>query len=167
MESAGFWSPYLVGALIGALTASALYFPKEPIGASSFYATVAGYLGLALNPARTRALAYFKENPPKIGWEFVFVLSIIAGSAAAAASGGQLHLRGLPEMWTDRYGRDSLGLFAAVAFCGGALMAFGARLAGGCTSGHGITGTAQMSLSSWVSVASFFASGVLAVRLIY
>lgn len=167
MDGAGVWSPYLVGAMIGVLTALSLYLPKEPIGASSFYATVAGYLGLALSPARTRALAYFQENPPKVGWEFVFVLSIVAGSAAADASAGPLGLRGLPEMWTSRYGQDSLGRFAAVTFCGGALMAFGARLAGGCTSGHGITGTAQLSLSSWVSAVSFFLSGIVAVRLIY
>jgi uncharacterized membrane protein YedE/YeeE len=42
------------------------------------------------------------------------------------------------------------GLRAAVGFGGGLLMALGARLAGGCTSGHGISGTMQLSPGSWI-----------------
>ena len=42
-----------------------------------------------------------------------------------------------------------------VAFGGGMLMAFGARLAGGCTSGHGISGTLQLNVASWISVICF------------
>ena len=44
-------------------------------------------------------------------------------------------------------------------FAGGALMAFGARLAGGCTSGHGISGTLQLGVGSWIALLCFFAGG--------
>jgi uncharacterized membrane protein YedE/YeeE len=40
------------------------------------------------------------------------------------------------------------------------LMAFGARLAGGCTSGHGISGTLQLNLASWITVMCIFVGGV-------
>jgi uncharacterized membrane protein YedE/YeeE len=52
-------------------------------------------------------------------------------------------------------------LRAAIAFPGGMLMAFGARLAGGCTSGHGISGTLQLNLASWITVICIFIGGVV------
>ena len=52
-------------------------FSDKPIGASSLYATVAGFLGKAIAPRHTESLEYFKSNPPKLNWEFVFVVSAI------------------------------------------------------------------------------------------
>jgi hypothetical protein len=37
----------------------------------------------------------------------------------------------------------------------------GARWAGGCTSGHGISGTLQLAVSSWLAAAAFFAGGII------
>ena len=166
-QAGGAWSPYLAGALIGVLVCLTLYFSEEPVGVSSFYATVAGFIGMAIAPKHTKQLAYYQENPPVMNWEFSFVLAVILGSAAAAASGGEWSVRGLPQMWTDRYGAGSGLRYAGLSFLGGALMAFGARLSGGCTSGHGISGTAQLSVSSWLAVISFFLGGMIAVRAIY
>jgi hypothetical protein len=163
----GAWSPYLVGALIGVLAWLTFYFSEKQIGASSFYATVAGFIGKAIAPKHTMKLAYYQEKPPAINWEFAFVVSIIFGSALAAISGGEFSLRGIPQLWTDHYGDKSGLLYTAVSFSGGLLMAFGARLAGGCTSGHGISGTLQLSVSSWITVICIFLSGVIAVKVIY
>ena len=107
----------------------------------------------------TESLAYFKDKPPHVGWEFVFVLSTIVGGAIAAITGGEFANEWLPPMWEARFG-DSIALRAAVAFGGGILMAFGARLAGGCTSGHGISGTMQLSVASWIAVICFFIGGI-------
>jgi len=46
-------------------------------------------------------------------------------------------------MWADRFGAATVPRLA-IAFIGGAVMAYGARLAGGCTSGHGISGALQL-----------------------
>ena len=67
------------------------YFSDKPIGASSFYATVAGFIGKAVAPRHTDSLEYFKSNPPKLNWEVAFVLAAIAGAAVAAFTGGGLH----------------------------------------------------------------------------
>ncbi len=163
----GAWSPYLAGALIGVLAWLTFYFSEHPIGASSFYATVAGLIGKVVAPRHTSRLAYYRDNPPKISWEFAFVIAIIMGSALAAATGGEFSLRGLPRLWTDHHGADSGLTYAALSFVGGMLMAFGARLAGGCTSGHGISGTLQLNVSSWIAVICFFIGGVIAVQFIY
>jgi uncharacterized membrane protein YedE/YeeE len=153
--------------LIGILTWLTFYFSEHPIGASSFYATVAGFIGKAVAPRHTHKLPYYRENPPRLKWEFWFVLAIILGSALAAASSGELALQGLPLMWIEQYGPDSGLGYASLSFVGGVLMAFGARLAGGCTSGHGLSGTLQLNISSWVAVICFFLGGLITIRLIY
>jgi hypothetical protein len=87
------------------------------------------------------------------------VIAIIVGGAIAALTGGEFANQWLPPIWEARFG-DSLALRAAVAFSGGMLMAFGARLAGGCTSGHGISGTLQLNVASWITVVCLFVAGV-------
>ncbi len=161
------WSPYLVGALIGVLSMLTFYFSNKPLGASTAYARLAGMIGLAISPAHTRSLKYFKKNPPKVGWELMLVLAVVAGSFLAAWSGGELTGRFLPEMWQQRFGSESYLLRTVAAFAGGILMAFGARMAGGCTSGHGISGTLQLAIGSWVSAICFFVGGILAAMLLY
>lgn len=161
------WSPYVTGALIGVLTWLTFYFSQQPVGASFFYAIIAGFIGKALAPKHTEKLAYFQDPPPAVTWEFTFVVAIISGSFLAAILGGEFSLRGLPQLWIDHYGVNSGLGYAAVSLCGGVLVAFGARLAGGCTSGHGLSGTLQLSVSSWISVICFFIGGMIAVRFIY
>lgn len=161
------WSPYLVGALLGVLTWLTFYFSDKPVGASSFYATIAGKIGMLIAPNHTRSLTYFQDNPPKFGWEATFVLATILGGFVAAWSGGEFNNQWVPDLWSATFGTDSLPSRAAVAFGGGILMAFGARLAGGCTSGHGISGTMQLNVASWIAVICFFIGGILLANLIF
>ena len=56
------WSPYVVGAGIGVLSWLTFYFSDKPIGASSFYAQIAGFLGSLIAPRHTRSLAYFSAR---------------------------------------------------------------------------------------------------------
>lgn len=160
------WSPYWVGAGIGILSWLTFYFSDKPIGASSFYATVAGFIGRAVARRRTKNLEYFQSNPPKVNWEFAFVLAAIAGAAVSATTGGMLANEWVPSMWSARFGDDVL-LRGAFAFGGGALMAFGARMAGGCTSGHGISGTLQLNVASWIAVICFFIGGAVTANLMF
>jgi uncharacterized membrane protein YedE/YeeE len=160
------WSPYWVGASIGVLSWLTFYFSDKPIGASTFYAQVAGFLGKLIAPRRTASLAYFKDKPPRVGWEFAFVISIIFGGALAALTGGEFANEWIPALWQERFG-ESLALRAMLAFGGGVLMAFGARLAGGCTSGHGISGTMQLNPGAWIAVICFFIGGIAVALPLY
>jgi uncharacterized membrane protein YedE/YeeE len=54
-----------------------------------------------------------------------------------------------------------------VVFVGAIVMGFGARMAGGCTSGHGICGTAQRSPASWAAMMSFMASAVATTWIVH
>lgn len=98
------WSPYVVGAGIGVLSWLTFYFSDKPIGASSFYATVAGMLGKSVAPRHTDSLHYFKNNPPKLNWEFAFVLAAVGGAAVAALTGGGFVNEWVSEMWRARLG---------------------------------------------------------------
>ncbi|MGA1258085.1 MAG: YeeE/YedE family protein, partial [Ilumatobacteraceae bacterium] len=55
----------------------------------------------------------------------------------------------------------SLPVASAVIFVGAIVMGYGARMAGGCTSGHGICGTAQRSPASWAATISFMSAAVV------
>ena len=160
------WSPYLVGAGIGVLTWLTFSVSDKPVGASSSYAAIAGLIGKAVAPKHTASLQYYQKNPPKIGWEVAFVGAAIVGAFAAAYSGGEITNAWVPPMWEARFG-PSIVLRATVAIMGGALMAFGARLADGCTSGHGISGTLQLNPGSWITVVSMFAGGIATAFLMY
>lgn len=155
------WSPYLVGAGIGLLTMLTLAISKKPVGASSSYATIAGMLGRLIAPKHIASLKYYQEHPPRVNWELVFVLSAVGGAFLAAWHGGELNGEYLQDMWIARFGDDSLLLRTLAAFGGGALMAYGARIAGGCTSGHGISGTLQLAVGSWIAVICFFIGGIV------
>jgi uncharacterized membrane protein YedE/YeeE len=50
---------------------------------------------------------------------------------------------------------------------GGVFLGFGARWAGGCTSGHGISGTMQLAVSSWISAICFFIGGILMAQFLF
>jgi uncharacterized protein len=161
------WSPYGVGALIGVLTWCTLLFSRKPVGASSAYATAAGLVGKAIAPRFTQRLKYYQDNPPRLDWEVVFLGAVIFGAFFAAWQGAELTQRWVPPFWEARFGEGSWGLRAVVAFLGGVLMAFGARMAGGCTSGHGISGTLQLNVASWLALICFFVGGVILANLIY
>lgn len=161
------WSPYVVGALIGVLTMLTLTISKKPVGASSAYANLAGLAGRAVAPDHIGSLPYFKEKKPTIDWEMIFVLGAVIGACIAAWTGGELTGYYLQDMWVTRFGADSHLLRTVVAFVGGATMAYGARMAGGCTSGHGISGTLQLAVGSWVAVICFFIGGIVVAIPLY
>lgn len=94
-------------------------------------------------------------------------LSVGAFKEALDAGRGELTGEWLPGLWQERFGDDSLAWRLLAATAGGAIMAFGARMAGGCTSGHGISGTLQLAVGSWIAAACFFAGGVITAQLLY
>lgn len=161
------WSPYLVGALIGVLTMFTLTFSKKPVGASSAYSDLAGMVGRALAPKHIASLKYYQEHKPAVSWTLVFVVGAIGGAFLAAWTGGEITGYYLQDLWVARFGPDSYLLRTLLAFAGGAVMAYGARMAGGCTSGHGISGTLQLALGSWIAVICFFIGGIATAMLLY
>jgi uncharacterized membrane protein YedE/YeeE len=166
MQGSGAWSPYLVGALIGLLSMATFYFSNKPLSVSTAYARVAGMIGNLFSKTHTQNLKFYLDNKPKVEWQVMLVVGMLLGAVIAAVTGGEFSGEWVPAMWEQRFGPD-VALRLGMAFLGGALLAYGARLAGGCTSGHGISGALQLSVGSWVALACFFIAGVATAMLLY
>ncbi|MEO6421632.1 MAG: YeeE/YedE thiosulfate transporter family protein [Candidatus Nitrotoga sp.] len=143
----GAWNPYLVEVLIGVLSMATFYFSNKPLGVSTAYARVAGLLGYLISKPHTDSLKFYQDKVPKVEWEVMLTFGIILGAFFAAFTGGEYNTSVVPHLWEMQFG-SSTTLRLSAAFLGGIIMAFGARLAGGCTSGHGISGALQLSVGS-------------------
>ena len=160
------WSPYIVGAGIGLLSMFTFFFSNEAIGVSGAYARTSGMIEKLFRGRKVEERAYYQKNPPVINWEWVFVLSLVAGSFTSAILSGDFRFVMVPGRWLQSAGDSELLRWAA-AFVGGICMGFGARWARGCTSGHGISGTLQLAVSSWVATIALFVSGIVTAMILF
>ena len=162
------WSPYLVGVGIGILSWISFLVSKKPLGTSTAYARTSGILSKGLCPVCIESKAYYEDKaPPEIDWQWMLVVGIIIGSFFSAVLYGEFRVKLLPATdYESVLNMTLIGRYLS-ALVGGILIGFGARWAGGCTSGHGISGTLQLSISSWIAVICFFAGGVVTAAIIF
>ncbi|NJM33861.1 MAG: YeeE/YedE family protein [Rhodomicrobium sp.] len=164
------WSPYLAGVIIGVLQIPAFLLIDTALGASSSYVTAAAYLASLVDPSILDPAAtqfdYLQKHltPGKNFWQVALVSGILLGALASALSSGSLR-RAMSPIWEKAAGISSFPARAAMACMGGFVLLFGARLASGCTSGHGLSGMAQLAVSSTVAVGAMFAGGILVAML--
>jgi uncharacterized membrane protein YedE/YeeE len=99
-------------------------------------------------------------------WRLPFVGGLVLGGFLSAVSSG-----GWEPIWSLGMLDQAIGLGPAGKlawmFVGGLFIGFGTRLAGGCTSGHGIFGLANFELPSLVTTVSFMAGGVVTTQVLY
>lgn len=163
------WSPYLVGIGIGLLSWFAFATANKPIGITTAFEYTAAFTEKAAFPQLAQPYLEAKakdDKTPKIDWEWMLVVGVFAGAWLSATLGNDRTERSVPPLWEWRFG-PRISKRLAGAFFGGALMMFGARLAQGCTSGHGISGALQLALSSWIFVILLFIAGTLMTFAIY
>jgi hypothetical protein len=162
------WSPYAAGAGIGALQVAAMATTKRPLGVSSAFEDAAALTARAVAPEAMDVAAYERARgeAPKIGWTAALVVGVLLGSAASARLSGDRQPPRVPEMWRRHVGSSVRGRQAA-ALAGGALMMFGARMGGGCTTGHGISGSMQFAASSWLFTPIMFGAAAIVTRALY
>jgi uncharacterized membrane protein YedE/YeeE len=92
-------------------------------------------------------------------WPAWFLGGLIVGGAAFALVTGGPDFHGYGWM-TDTFHGAGLAVAALLLVLSGVLIAFGARTAGGCTSGNGLSGTAMTSPASVVATCTFFATAI-------
>ncbi len=108
--------------------------------------------GASFGPSTVGAVASIAAGSPR-WWLIAFLAGIVGGGALAAGTSGGLRVRGESPL---RYA----GLVA-----GGFLLGAGGWIAGGCNLGHGLSGMAQLNVSSLVAVASMVLGVAVASRL--
>ena len=165
------WPPYVVGAAIGVLSWFAFATADHPLGVSSSFEDTAAVVQKTVVPQVEQTNPYFaaraeEDKPPRIGWEAMLVLGVFVGATISSRLSGDYAPGTVPDLWRWRFG-DNPAARLIVAFLAGAVMMIGARLAQGCTSGHGISGCLQLAASSWLFTATFFAVGIATAFALY
>lgn len=160
------WSPYIVGSLIGLLNISALLVSKKPLGASTSFSNLGGMIFSLFDKSKVRDNEYYKNKIPTVDWGFMLVIGIVVGAFISSILSGDFNLISIPQMWNAEISSNFLLRFL-FSIIGGMFLGIGARWAGGCTSGHGISGTSMLSVISWVAAIAFFVGGIISAILIY
>lgn len=160
------WSPYAVGIGIGLLSVLTFLVSNEAIGVSGAFARTSGMIERLFRGKRVEQKEYYRKFKPAVNWEWMFVAGLIIGSFTSAKLSGDFEIVWVPGRWLADAGSSELTRWLA-AFIGGVIMGFGARWAGGCTSGHGISGTLQLAVSSWIVTIALFVSGIATAMLIF
>lgn len=160
------WSPYAVGIGIGILSWLAFVLSDKPIGCSTAFARTSGMVERLFRGRRVIEKPYYQKFPPAVDWEWMLVVGILVGAFLSAKLSGEFQATWIPPLWESSFG-SSIGKRWIVALIGGVLLGLGARWAGGCTSGHGISGTLQLAVSSWLAVMGFFVGGIATAMVIF
>ncbi|MEY4203281.1 MAG: hypothetical protein RL013_984 [Bacteroidota bacterium] len=167
------WPWYIAGVLIGLTVPALLLLGNKIFGISSNLRHICA----ACFPA---GIPFFKYNWKRELWNLFFVGGVVIGGIIAStvladnspmvigettkASLGQMGVRDFSGLMpSDLFGTAHIlslkGLFFMVV--GGLLVGFGTRYAGGCTSGHAISGLASLQWPSLVATICFMAGGFI------
>ena len=153
------WSPYAAGIVIGLLQIPAFLLIETALGASTSYVTVGGIIASWID--RSIHVTATSRN----WWQVALVVGIAIGAFISMRLSGARR-RPISPIWRRALGSSSPARRCVVAFVGGFIMLFGARIADGCTSGHGLSGMAQLAVGSTVAVAAMFAGGIATAKLV-
>jgi uncharacterized protein len=128
---------YVIGPLMGLLVAGLFAVANKPLGASGSY---------------VQTIAFFRDRKNAEVWRVWYFVGIVFGALLATALQGNFDLRGGYERLTSLMPVPAVLVWL---FVSGAIMGYGARLSGGCTSGHGLCGTAARSPASFAATGTF------------
>jgi len=166
-ESNARWNPYLVGIGIGVLSWLAFGLVNQPLGISTALASASSLCALPVMGSEGVAHnAYWVKTPFQWDGGMLFLLGTFFGSWLSVWASHTFRWEKVPATWSQQFG-DSAPMRLVAAFLGGIIIMFGARMAGGCTSGHGISGSLQLAVSSWTFFLTLFGSGILTARMLF
>jgi uncharacterized membrane protein YedE/YeeE len=151
-------NPYVAGTLLGVVLFASIYVTGGGLGASASMSRVQTGLLDLIAPGHVDRVAYFAEiaggnRSPWAHYSVYMLVGTILGGFVSGLINGRVKLE------TRRGPRVSVRARWALAFLGGALMGYGARLARGCTSGQALSGGAVLSVGSWAFAIAVFGGG--------
>lgn len=166
---------YFAGPAI-ALVMFLLIFSGHSFGVSANLRTACSLLGFG------RKIKFFDFNWKAQSWNLVFLSGALFGGVISGWLGQTSHvihpetiqtlsdlnlLSSTNELLPDRFLVDGMDIGSVlILLVGGVLIGFGARYAGGCTSGHAISGLSNLQLPSLIAVIGFFLGGLLMTHLL-
>lgn len=154
-----YWNPYLSGIGLGLVLLAAFVIMGRGLGASGAFSSAVAFVVEKISPSHAQSNSFYAEylgdgstNPLK-DWLVFEVIGVFIGGFIS----GKLAHRVARSV--EKGPRISTRKRLLFAFIGGGLMAIGAKLARGCTSGQALTGGALLNFGSWAFMMSVFAGG--------
>lgn len=149
-------NPYAAGIALGILLFIAFLITGNGLGASGGLNRILVFFQNSAFPEHIDQVPYLLkmaggETNPLDSWVVFLTIGTIAGGLISGLIGGRVKLE------TNRGPQTSKRTRWFMAFAGGILMGYGARLARGCTSGQGLSGGAVLSVGSWAFMFAVFA----------
>ena len=152
-------NPYLAGVGLGLVLLAAFVLVGRGLGASGAFSSTMSWLTSLVAPGHAQANEYMRDylgdgsSHPLKAWLVFEVVGVAAGALLSGLLAGRVRLS------VEKGPRVSTALRLLCAFLGGGLMAFGAHLARGCTSGQALTGGALLNVGSWAFMIMVFVGG--------
>jgi uncharacterized membrane protein YedE/YeeE len=156
-RAAPYWNPYVAGFGIGLVLLATFVVMGRGLGATgAFSAVLVWLLSLASSEyVQSNAIhsGYWNDGAPLAAFLVYLMVGVLAGAGLSGV------LAGRARITIGRGPRISDASRLAAAFGGGFVLAFGAKLALGCTSGQGLTGGAMFNVGSWAFLLAVFVGG--------
>lgn len=151
-----FSNPYLMGFLLGLVLLATYVITGRGLGATAAFGAIDAWLVGVIAPQHAGtnpALAkYWNDGAPLVSWTLFLAIGAFIGALASGLQAGRFN-------WSVGRGpRVSDGQRLLFAFVGGAIAAYGAKIAKGCTSGQALSGGAILNVGSLVFMGCVFAS---------
>jgi hypothetical protein len=154
-----YMNPYLAGIGLGLVLLGAFVAMGRGLGASGAFSAFVAWAANAVAPGWVGRNEYLSpyigdgSTHPLKAWLVFEVMGIFVGALLSGLLAGRV------KRTIEKGTRVSNGARLGLAFAGGGLMAVGADLARGCTSGQALTGGALLNAGSWAFMVSVFAGG--------
>jgi hypothetical protein len=154
-EAQPYMNPYLAGIGLGLVLLAAFVLVGRGLGASGAFNSTIAWLVSLVAPGYARSneflSAYLEEGVhPLKAWLVFEVVGVFVGALLSGLLAGRV------ARAVEKGPRVSIGTRLAFAFVGGSLMAVGAALGRGCTSGQALTGGSLLNLGSWAFMMCVF-----------
>lgn len=155
-----YWHPYFGGVLLGLVLFLAFFITGNGLGASGAISRLDTFLIDKVAPAHVDLTPYLLKmaggaKNPLDDW----IIPVFFGAVLGGLVSGIINGRAKGE--TNKGPRISVRTRWAMAFIGGTIMVYGARMARGCTSGQALSGGATLAAGSWVVMIAIFAGAYL------
>jgi uncharacterized protein len=147
--------PYLGGLLLGLVLFTAFFLTGNGLGASGGLNRIVVYVQDLIAPEHVDSIPYLiklagGDKNPLDDWVVPLVFGTILGGFVSGWRGGRLQVE------TNKGPNISVRTRWLMAFIGGAIMGYGARMARGCTSGLALSGGAVLSVGAWAFMFAVF-----------
>lgn len=162
------WSPYIAGAGVGIISWFAFLITHKVLATSTGFVRFSGFILSLFAQEHVEYNAYFSKYirfKPVFEWQCMLLVGILIGAIVSSRM-NKVSFSQIPFLWGKNFG-FSTKIRALGAFIGGFLLLVGARIGGGCTLGHGVSGGLMLGTSSWFFIAVLFTTGIITANILY